>query len=198
MTTNKHRHIAAAHKQPRSGNVNLESARSADKPQPVNADAGPEAQPLDRNSALLLKIQHLLENGHVQAAFDAAKGASGVNQRLKNAYGVCLLRLGDSTRAITVFRDLALMSGGVCLRTDAPLTFKTNFATALLMANNVSGCLTILHELRDEKDETIENLWSAIRKWEAGMSTTQGILWRFFQTAPNRPIVLDFVPGDMI
>ena len=41
-----------------------------------------------------------------------------------------------------------LAAGGVLLRNDVPAVFKTNYAAALLAADNMGGCLSVLVAVR--------------------------------------------------
>lgn len=59
------------------------------------------------------------------------------------------------------------------LKPDAPLVFKTNFATALLASNNMAGCLSVLHEIKNEEDPTVKRLRAAIAQWKQGLSFWQ-------------------------
>ena len=90
---------------------------------------------------LLGKVATSLDAGHPQKALELLQKSKVRSPWVTNAMGVCLLRLGDTTRAIEMFKGLAVTSG-VCFRTDVPAVFITNFATALLLAHNVSGCVS--------------------------------------------------------
>ena len=71
---------------------------------------------------------------------------------LKNLHGICLMRLNDYGRAVAIYRELVLASGGMLFRNDVPVVFKTNFATALFLCNNVSGCVAALDGINDDGD----------------------------------------------
>jgi hypothetical protein len=74
--------------------------------------------------------------------------------------------------------------------------FLTNFATALLMDHNVSGCVSALGAARDEPNPSVQRLRDAIRKWKAGLSLWQKICWYWGDT-PGSPIELGFPPGEI-
>ena len=99
---------------------------------------------------LLAKVATSLDAGHPQKALELLQRSKVRSPWVTNAMAVCLLRLGDTTRAIEMFKGLAVTSG-VCFRTDVPAVFLTNFATALLIAHNVSGCVSALGAVRDDQ-----------------------------------------------
>src|SRR4051812_5805649 len=85
-------------------------------------------------AGVLDSVESLLHAGRPQQALDLLASARFSSPWAANATAVCLLRLGRAERAVELLRDLVLSAGGVCLRPDAPSTFKINFATALLAA----------------------------------------------------------------
>jgi hypothetical protein len=108
---------------------------------------------------------------------------------------VCLMRLGDAPRAVEMLKGLVVTSG-VCFRSDVPAVFLTNFATALLMIDNVSGCESALGAIPDQQAPGIQRLRTAIRKWKAGLSFWQKMRWYWGDTLAH-PVKLDFPPGEI-
>ena len=144
---------------------------------------------------LLAKVATSLDAGHPQKALELLQRSKVKSPWVSNAMAVCLLRLGDTTRAIEMFKGLSVTSG-VCFRTDVPAVFLTNFATALLLAHNISGCVSALGAVRDEQNPSVQRLRGAIRKWKAGLSLWQKICWYWGDT-PGNPIELGFPPGEI-
>jgi|GEM_PF-1567620 len=151
----------------------------------------------DPVALLLNKVKHLLDAERTQEAFDAVKSHAGSDPRLKNAYGVCLLRLGEPARAVSTFRELALQSGGICLRPDVPLLFKTNYATALILAGNIAGGVSILREVRQPDDPGVQKIEAALHCWRDQMTFLQRILWKLLESLPPFPVEFDFPPGEI-
>ncbi|MEX0718458.1 MAG: hypothetical protein WD066_17825 [Planctomycetaceae bacterium] len=146
------------------------------------------------HAATLRKVRTLVEAGRLQDAFDLAnRGAA--DALLKNARGVCLLRMQRPEQAVRVYRELTLTGGGIVIRSNVPLIFKLNFATALLMSGNVGGCCEILHEIRNEDHPRITQLRAAIENWKSGLTLFQRLMWRL-GNPPEIPATIDFVPGD--
>jgi hypothetical protein len=142
-------------------------------------------------------VRTLLDAGKPQDAADALRRFGTGSLELGNAYGVCLMRAEDFHRAVEVFRSLVLSDGGVCLRADVPTAVKTNYATALLLAGNVSGCLFTLQEIGQEQDPTIIRLRAAIDRWLASLTWWQRLWFKAAGEAPAKPVPLDFAPGEL-
>jgi hypothetical protein len=159
---------------------------------PVN---GEETRPPEV-VALLSKAANLLDEGKPALALDAIARLRINSPWARNALGVCQLRLGNAGVAVEVFRGLVLAAGGLILRDDAPVVFKTNYATALLAAGNVGGCQGVLAEVRDETNPAVARLRAAIRRWHDGLTFWQRLNW-WMGVQPERPVVLDHRPGDL-
>jgi len=144
---------------------------------------------------LLAKVATSLDAGHPKKALELLQKSKVRSPWVTNAMGVCLLRLGDTTRATEMFKGLTVTSG-VCFRTDVPAVFIANFATALLMAHNVSGCVTALGAVRENQSPGVQRLRDAVRQWKAGLSLWQKICWYWGDT-PGGPIELGFPPGEI-
>lgn len=163
-------------------------ARDAQKA-PVMLPKSPEAV------ELLNKVEVLLREEQTQKALDLIRRSRVSSDWVTNAVGVCLLRLGQVQPAVDVLRGLVL-AVGVHLKPDAPAVFKTNFATALLLADNVSGCLSALADVNDEQNPTVQRLRAAVRGWKEGLTFWQKVQW-YMGGHPARKVELAFTPGDL-
>jgi hypothetical protein len=108
---------------------------------------------------------------------------------------VCLLRLGQADRAVELFRNLVL-SGSLFLRPDLPTAWKVNFATALLMADNLVGCNRLLRDIQDAGHPSVQRLRGALTRWHSGLSLWQKIQW-LLGGQPSRRVELAFPPGEL-
>jgi hypothetical protein len=145
-------------------------------------------------TALLGRAEKLLQTEGPRVALGFLKRHNNGSPWIVNAYGVCLLRQGDAQQAMAIFRSLVLGAGGFALRPDAPTVFKTNYATALLLTDNVPGGRSILDQVRDEGHPSVQRLRGALRRWWGSFTFLEKVRW-FFGGA-ERPIVLDFSPGE--
>ena len=138
----------------------------------------------------------LLNADNPQGAFELLKSKFNTDQLLKNAFGVCQLRLGNIDQALNLFRGLVLYNG-VCLRPDAPPQMKTNYATALLLSGNIAGCGGVLSEMWDKPTPGTERLQAAIQKWKFSLTFWEK-LKQLYGGNTVRPVTLDFPPGELI
>jgi hypothetical protein len=145
---------------------------------------------------VLGKVESLLQEGNAEKALDVLARSRLKSPWVTNANGVCLLRLDRAEQAVNLFRGLALSPGGVVLRADAPLVFKTNFATALLACGNVGGCIRILHDINDEENRAVQQLRGAIEQLRKRLSLWTRLQWRM-GVPPTCRVPLDFPPGNL-
>jgi hypothetical protein len=151
----------------------------------------------EKVSDVLALIRRLLSESKPKEAIDRIRRFGATCPELSNAYGVCLMRAGETAKAIELYRNFCIGEGGVCLRPDVPIVFKTNFATALLLAGNVAGCLSVLQEISREHDAGVVKLRVAIARWKRSLTWLERCWFAMSGEAPKRPVVLDFPPGDL-
>jgi hypothetical protein len=145
---------------------------------------------------LLERAKSLLQEQCPEQALGLLDSTRLKSPWLINAKGVCLLRLGKAEQAVELFKGLAGASGVYILKFDAPITFKTNYATALLAANDLKRCLHVLHEIGKEDNPTVTQLRSAIQQWKRSLSLWQKIGW-YLGEYPQRPVTLNFLLGEL-
>jgi hypothetical protein len=143
---------------------------------------------------LLARIGQMLQADDPEKALELIRRARSNSPWMTNALGVCQLRLGNAKAAVSVFRGLVLAAGGIDLRSDVPAVFKANFAVALLKADNLGGCLSVLDEVRE--DPAVGKLRGAIDRWKMSLTLWERLNW-YMGGHPDRPVVLDFPPGDL-
>jgi hypothetical protein len=145
---------------------------------------------------LLTKAEQLLQGSEPKKALDLIARAKINSPWVTNALGVCQPCLGNAKVAVDAFRGLVLGPGGIHLRSDVPAVFKTNFAVALLMADNMGGCLSALAEVKEEEHPAVGKLTAAIERWKKSLTLWARLNW-YIGGQPDRPVVLDFQPGDL-
>ena len=151
----------------------------------------------EKVSEMLALVQKLLAVGKPKDAVELLRRFGSGSPELRNAYGVSLMRAGEVAKAIDVFRSLVISGSGVCLKTEAPTPLKTNFATALLLAKNVSGCLSVLREINDERDAGVMQLRVAIARWKRSLTWWQQLWLKVSGEAPEKPVVLESQAGAL-
>jgi Flp pilus assembly protein TadD len=145
--------------------------------------------------AVLNQVEVLLQAGQPREALDLLARSKARSPWSTNATGVCLLRLGQADRAVELFRNLVL-SGGLFLRPEVPTAWKVNFAAALLLTDNLAGCVRLLAEIQEEHHPGVRRLRAAIRGWHNRLSLWEKIRW-FLGGQPARRVELDFLPGEL-
>ena len=135
---------------------------------------------------------------HPNSRPPVAEPIGGLPANNQNARAVRLLREGRVEEAVSILRTIVLKGGCTWMRPEVPNVFKRNYATALLMSGNPSGCVEVLGEMRDESNPRVQQLRAAIRRWEKTLSLLQWLDWRTGWINPNgRPVTLDFEPGEI-
>jgi len=146
-------------------------------------------------SILLDKVEGLLAKGQPEAALEAIRRSKLHTPSVENATAVCQMRLGNAAVAIEVLRRIVI-THSVLLRNDVPVVFKVNFATALCLVGNYSGCLSVLQELAHENHPAAAKLRASFLAWKRQMSIWQRIGW-FFGSQPSVPFRPEYPPGDV-
>jgi hypothetical protein len=165
--------------------------------QPTNNghQAGTAEKHPPESRAVLDQVEKLLQAGQPKQALDLLARSKVHLPWSTNATGVCLLRLGQADRAVELFRNLVL-SGSLFLRPDVPTAWKVNFATALLMADNLAGCVRLLAEIEEEDHPGVQRLRAALQSWHNRLSVWEKVRW-FLGEQPARRVELDFLPGEL-
>ena len=148
----------------------------------------------ERSSDVLELVRARLNEGKPREALDLLRRYGISSEELRNAYGVCLMRTGELAKAVEAYRDLVIDRSGVCLKPEAPAVFKTNFATALLLTNNVSGCLSVLKEVGPAQHPAVIRLRAAIARWRCSLGWRQRIAFALYGKEPGKPVLLDGPP----
>lgn len=153
----------------------------------------PTEWPADVES-VLKNVDRMLQEGSPDKALDLLQRSKSNSPWLANAIAVCHMRLGKTRLAIDIYRRIAL-AGGLTLKEDIPIIFKINFATALLINNNLSGyTATIAQSKAEDHPETIK-LETEIQAWKSKMTVWQRIKLSLGLEPP--PIQLSFQPGSL-
>jgi hypothetical protein len=155
-------------------------------------DARSAAWPADE-ADLLSRVDALLAEDKPREALALLPRAD--SPWLRNARGVCMLRLGRPQEAIEALRDLVFDHTGFAIRRDADPVFQANYATALLLDGNAEGFWSILGGISDRTHPAVARLDDAVRQWKAGMTLAQRIASALGVGGPR--FALDFPPGDL-
>jgi tetratricopeptide (TPR) repeat protein len=147
-------------------------------------------------TTVLQQVRVLLQANQPGQALALIEESRLFTPEVRNAQGVCLLRLGNHERALMIFRELVLR--GLNLRSDVPLAFRTNYATALLADGNLVGCESALADIERQGD--VNEAWRAlkecIRRWRASLSFLDKV--KTAALGVRKPIPMDFALGELV
>jgi hypothetical protein len=159
-------------------------------PKTSDAVRSPQLQ----EAELRKKIEDLLEKKDVNKALELINHSRIQSATLTSARAVCMLRLGKAREVVAMLRPHVIMD--LHVRKETPTAFKINFATALLLDGNVSGCVRLLGEMNEEDHPEVQKLRAAIRQWEKRLPLWRRLCW-YLGDDPSTPVTLDFEPGTL-
>lgn len=161
---------------------------------PAAEGNGSEAQPPEV-AQVLVKVKQLLDDQCPDKALEVITRSRLKSPWITNAAGVCQLRLGNAKQAVAALQSLVVVSA-VLLKRDAPVVFKTNYAVALLASDNLPGCLSVLNEIHEEENPTVQQVRAAIQRWKQSLSFWQKVRW-YLGDDPRQKVTLDFPLGEV-
>ncbi|HWB11817.1 MAG TPA: hypothetical protein VG826_21485 [Pirellulales bacterium] len=144
---------------------------------------------------ILCRVETELNDGNPEQALAAVSRAKFNSPWAINARATCLLRLGQYQDAVDLLRGLVLGTGGIVYRQDVPTVFQANFATALLAVGNLSGCLSMLKNIKDRQHPAVREVQAAIDRWSRDLPIWQKLRWRL--GGEPAPPALDFPLGHV-
>jgi len=145
---------------------------------------------------VLEKVANLLDAGEYDNALEAIRRSRIKSPWMTNATGVCLLRKGEAKQAANLFHGLVSAAGGITMRADAPLVFKTNLATALLASENIFGCVSVLAEIGLVSDPKVLQVRETLANWKRSLPWWKRILWAVGD-CPKHPMQFDSPLGSL-
>lgn len=115
---------------------------------------------------LLDSVHQLLDAGKPDRALALLKTTGHDSTAIRNACGVCQLRLGQYEMAMWTFRELVFPNDAIVMPRQVPAVFVANYALAhLLMENPVTG-ISVLHQCADRRHPAITQVLAAVRRWK--------------------------------
>jgi hypothetical protein len=149
------------------------------------------------SNTLLSRVRQMLDQGQAQAALDVLDSCGQSSRTIQNAKGVCMMRLGRHELAVKIFRDLVFPGGAFTIPDDTPTVFRSNYATSLLLVDNIVTGLQILGQIPDRRHPAVVHLKTAVRTWKRSMSwfARIGLL---IGITPQKPFSMDSAPGELL
>ncbi len=144
---------------------------------------------------IILESYELAERGQLEEALAHLAQTKSKDDRIRNARGVCLMRLGRYDDAISLFRSLVMELGTPNLRQGIPTIFATNFALALLLSGRWSGCQEALGDIKDRHHSSVIHTKSIFDQWLSKLGWLEWLNWKL-GSDPSMVVKLDFPPGE--
>ncbi|MBE0537706.1 MAG: hypothetical protein IH624_18735 [Phycisphaerae bacterium] len=140
-------------------------------------------------------IRELFETGRADQALQFIEKTGSQTSELKNAFGVCLMRVGQTDRAVTTLRELVFQRY-MCIPADTPPLFQANYATALLLKNYNQPAIDIIEDLPTSAHPYIGRLRQTIHQWRKTLPIYHraGCLIKLY---PPTPVIMSYPPGDL-
>jgi hypothetical protein len=152
----------------------------------------------EKVSDVLALVQGLLDAAKPKDAVELIRKYGTNSAELSNLYGVALMRAGEAAKAVEVYRGLCINESGFALKQNLPTSFKTNYATALMLVKNVTGCLATLREVQDQDAPYVLKLRAAIERWRRSLGWWKRLAFDWYGAEPDRPVLLDVPPGELV
>lgn len=143
--------------------------------------------------------EHLLELIRKEDYQHAASilQAAGRENAVRNALGVCLLRLGRNEEGLQVLRSFVLAADGVSERVDVVDPYKRNYALALLLTGAIAGGVDVLNATRDPQHPVAQMLFRAVKDWEKQLGWFRWLDWKLNRIAPaDAKVAIHFELGE--
>lgn len=148
-----------------------------------------------KDQEIILHARELAEQGKYQETLQYLKKVGKRIHQLENIRGVCLIRLGQYEEALSVLKEI-VFQGNVCIPSDTPAQYQINFATAMLLANKKYGAFSIVTSLNEKTCPQVCRLKQAIKNWTKSLNLWEK-LYYLSGSYPQKPVRLDFIPGEL-
>lgn len=140
-------------------------------------------------------IRNLFAADEIEKAFHHIGKKGERTPELRNALGVCLMRLGETEKAVNILRELVFQKYLSIPRGTPPL-YQANYATALLMKHYNQMAIEIIKTLSPSDHPYIAQLHDAVAQWRKNLPLHRKFLSKL-GLYPNTRIVLNFPPGQI-
>jgi tetratricopeptide (TPR) repeat protein len=152
--------------------------------------------PTDRSRFPSHHLLELINRGDYQHAVSTLQ-AAGRENAVRNALGVCLMRLGRHDEALQVLRTFVLSADGVSERGGLIDAYKRNYALALLLTGEIAGAIEVLNATGDLKNKSAAQMCTAVKEWERQLGWFRWLDWKMNKIAPRDSAVkIDFELGE--
>lgn len=119
---------------------------------------------------ILGEVRELLDQNQAERALSMLTSYAGhESPPLRNARGVCLLRLGRHEEAMALFREMYYPNNAFAVPEDAPTEVRVNYISSLLMMGRVLVGASLLYNVPEQGHPGVLHLRAAIRAWKRSL-----------------------------
>ncbi|TWU43758.1 hypothetical protein Q31b_12880 [Novipirellula aureliae] len=131
------------------------------------------------------------------AAASAILRTASRDYHVLDILAVCLLRSGQTSEAISIYRSFALLPGSAMVRPELGDSCKRNFATAMILHGSPSGGLDLLESCQSRTSERALEIRAAIKAWAKTLSWWRRLDWKLNRIEPQNCVIpISFEPGE--
>lgn len=141
-------------------------------------------------------ITKLINAGRVHEALETINRTNDNSPWMQNARAVCLMRSGQSDKALSVLTALVYQPNSVVFRQNVPEILKLNLVTAMLLSGNVSGAMTVMQQVHQDSPMRTQ-IQNAVNQWKRSRPLMSRIAFSCGILPYNSPVPLDFLPGQL-
>lgn len=145
---------------------------------------------------LMGRVDTMLQAGQAEAALHMLDSAGQSGPAIRNARGVCLLRLKRWEAAHKLFRELAFRDQPFIIPEGTPTVIRANYVTSMLCMGNTGVGLDLLGEIPDRQHPYVQKLQGAGKAWLKSLPWWRRVL-QAIGVCPDAAINLGFPPGEL-
>ncbi|QDU78453.1 hypothetical protein Pla110_01570 [Polystyrenella longa] len=127
---------------------------------------------------LIQRVSALSEAGRHKEAFHLLDGENTALPEIRNARGVCLMRMERHREALSLFRALVIPLSCTWMRPELPVIYRANLVTALMLAKLPQGAQNALQEIKEQDHPSVIRLRDAMHHWASQLSWGRWLHWK--------------------
>jgi tetratricopeptide (TPR) repeat protein len=140
-------------------------------------------------------VRQLLEAGQTENAIYFIEKTGLQSPDLRNALGVCLLRLGKVEKALNILQELVFQKF-LSIPKGTPALYQANYATVLLLKNYNQMAIEIINGLPAAEHPYIAQLQASVARWKKQLTAFNKFRC-LLGLYPDTPVTLSVQPGDL-
>jgi hypothetical protein len=140
-------------------------------------------------------VRQLLGSGQTEIAMQFIEKSSLQSSDMRNALGVCLMRLGKVEKALNILQELVFQKY-LSIPKGTPAIYQANYATVLLLKNYNQMAIEIINGLPATEHPYIAQLHASVAQWKKQLPVFDKFRC-MLKLYPETPVTLSMQPGDV-